>query len=145
MIEYVQFRPGEGLRADQTDWGRHTGYALEHQWAPLRVGKYVLGLSGESLLSPTLLVLSDGRARLTRALHPKAQHYINSEAGAGAMLSSAMLVAAPTRIDEDRNVFPILDGRISEMPHFGTEMSDLVAVRLMGVVRFNPDNYTPTV
>ena len=143
MIEIVKF--GAGFRLDdEGSWGQGASRYLENGWRPVESGVHVLDADfypGDRLATTKLSVLSDGTARYACVLEPLAQAVMIQAEGFDKTFAQA-IVTSNIPINGSRRMQLLTNARLSEIPSSGFGGGCL---RLLGIVRYNPEGYSPSV
>lgn len=143
MIEVVQF--GQGYRIDGPNWGERARPYLEDGWRPVKPGINMLSPPfSDPGFSTKILALSDGTGRLSFDIDPRVQEMLAARAQSGILALGRVMAASGVRIDQDNPVQALVNGRVSDMLAAGSWQAAHDSLRLMGVVRYTPENYAPT-
>lgn len=147
MIEFLHF--GEGFRFDGANWGWRARPYLDRpdSWRVLQPGKHILDNNGFNFYRHELTVQPDGRGSLSVVKDENISKAMTPATPFGAIGRFAMdasLLHIP--IDETRRVMVVRNVSMTELASHIAETQDLRriydVIRLVGVVRFNPEGYT---
>lgn len=137
MIEHVSFNKGGGFYADGLPWDQLAAPQLEHGWNRLEPGVHCLSLPGE-LLVYNMVVMSDGRARLTMELGPHAQKPMTRLIFDRFVRPGARYIEEKQPFAELCNVWP--EDVLRYRPMGAGSALPWGVCRITGIVRYNPES-----
>lgn len=137
MIEFANF--GAGFRVDGPDWGASTRPYLEHDWRQLPPGAHELQPEQADFVDlHWLTVLKDGRGLLSVIGRPD----VWAKASPAARNMAERYAPTTIVLDGVRQFCTLVNVKYSELGEPGDDMDVVMkAIRLTGIVRYNPDVY----
>ncbi len=145
MIEIATF--GEGLRADGPNWGQEALPHLQADWRVLAPGvvHYPDSHMAGMMTYTSVTALSDGRGRASlqaNEMLPLLAPHLGEQVDPSIINTlTRILNAQNVPLDETNRFITLANMRVRDLaPGVG-----LGCIRLMGIVRYNPDSYRPYV